>query len=80
MVDGITAVGVTDMPMDRWGIDILLSGSQKAFMLPPGLAFIALRARLAGDRERQAAALLLRPEASATICTRTPPPTRRRST
>src|SRR5262249_34959354 len=42
MVDGITAVGVTEMPMDRWGIDILVSGSQKAFMLPPGLAFIAL--------------------------------------
>jgi aspartate aminotransferase-like enzyme len=45
VVDGITAVGVTDMPMDRWGIDILLSGSQKAFMLPPGLAFIALSER-----------------------------------
>lgn len=45
IVDGITAVGVTDMPMDRWGIDILISGSQKAFMLPPGLAFIALSER-----------------------------------
>jgi aspartate aminotransferase-like enzyme len=45
MVDGITAVGVTDMPMDAWGIDVLVSGSQKAFMLPPGLAFIALSER-----------------------------------
>ncbi|MFM7141898.1 MAG: pyridoxal-phosphate-dependent aminotransferase family protein [Alphaproteobacteria bacterium] len=45
MVDGITAVGVTDVPMDRWGIDVLVSGSQKAFMLPPGLAFIALSDR-----------------------------------
>ncbi|MBM4243167.1 MAG: alanine--glyoxylate aminotransferase family protein [Deltaproteobacteria bacterium] len=45
MVDGITAVGVTDMPMDRWGIDVLVSGSQKAFMLPPGLAFIAFSER-----------------------------------
>lgn len=45
MVDGITAVGVTDVPMDRWGIDVLVSGSQKAFMLPPGLAFIALSGR-----------------------------------
>jgi len=45
MVDGITAVGVTDIPMDRWGIDVLVSGSQKAFMLPPGLAFIALSER-----------------------------------
>ena len=41
IVDGITAVGVTDMPMDRMGIDVLVSGSQKAFMLPPGLAFVA---------------------------------------
>ena len=42
IVDGITAVGVTDIPMDDWGIDILVSGSQKAFMLPPGLAFAAM--------------------------------------
>ncbi len=41
IVDGITSVGVVDMPMDRTGIDILVSGSQKAFMLPPGLAFVA---------------------------------------
>lgn len=41
IVDGITAVGVVDMPMDEWGIDVLLTGSQKAMMLPPGLAFIA---------------------------------------
>ncbi len=45
VVDGITAVGVTELPMDRWGIDVLISGSQKAFMLPPGLAFIALSER-----------------------------------
>ncbi|MBI1912900.1 MAG: alanine--glyoxylate aminotransferase family protein [Deltaproteobacteria bacterium] len=42
IVDGITAVGVFDLPMDEWGIDVLVSGSQKAFMLPPGLAFAAL--------------------------------------
>ena len=42
VVDGITAVGVSDMPMDEWGIDVLLTGSQKALMLPPGLAMIAL--------------------------------------
>jgi len=54
MVDGITAVGVTDVPMDRWGIDVLVSGSQKAFMLPPGLAFIALsdRAWAAAEKAR----------------------------
>lgn len=38
VVDGITAVGVFDVAMDRDGIDILLTGSQKALMLPPGLA------------------------------------------
>lgn len=42
VVDGITAVGVSDLSMDETGIDVLISGSQKAFMLPPGLAFIAL--------------------------------------
>lgn len=45
VVDGITAVGVYDLPMDRWGVDVLVTGSQKALMLPPGLAFIALSER-----------------------------------
>ena len=42
VVDGITSVGVMDLPMDDIGVDVMISGSQKAFMLPPGLAFIAL--------------------------------------
>ncbi|MDQ6950926.1 MAG: alanine--glyoxylate aminotransferase family protein [Mariprofundales bacterium] len=41
VVDAITALGVIDMPMDDWGLDVVISGSQKAFMLPPGLAMIA---------------------------------------
>ncbi len=45
VVDGITAVGVYELPMDRWGIDVLITGSQKALMLPPGLALIALSPR-----------------------------------
>ena len=40
--DAITACGVFDLPMDRWGIDVLMTGSQKALMIPPGLAFISL--------------------------------------
>ncbi len=40
--DAITACGVFDLPMDDWGIDVLITGSQKALMLPPGLAMIAL--------------------------------------
>jgi aspartate aminotransferase-like enzyme len=42
VVDAITALGVIDLPMDAWGIDVLITGSQKALMLPPGLACIAL--------------------------------------
>ena len=44
-VDGITAVGVWSVPMDELGIDCLVCGSQKALMLPPGLATIALSPR-----------------------------------
>jgi aspartate aminotransferase-like enzyme len=39
VVDGITGIGVFDLPMDAWNIDVLVGGSQKALMLPPGLAF-----------------------------------------
>lgn len=42
IVDGITAIGVFDIKTDEWGLDVVVSGSQKAFMLPPGLAFITL--------------------------------------
>jgi aspartate aminotransferase-like enzyme len=42
VVDGISGVGVHDLPMDRWGIDVMVSGSQKSWNLPPGLAFVAL--------------------------------------
>ncbi|MGH7786976.1 MAG: pyridoxal-phosphate-dependent aminotransferase family protein [Candidatus Binatia bacterium] len=45
VVDGITAVGVYDIPMDAWGVDVLITGSQKALMLPPGVALIALSQR-----------------------------------
>jgi aspartate aminotransferase-like enzyme len=43
--DAITAAGVMNLPMDEWGIDVLITGSQKAFMIPPGLAMIALSER-----------------------------------
>jgi len=45
VVDAITAIGVYDLPMDAWGLDVVISGSQKAFMMPPGLAFLALSDR-----------------------------------
>ncbi len=42
MVDGITAVGVWDISPERDDIDVLVTGSQKALMLPPGLGFVTL--------------------------------------
>ena len=42
VVDGITGVGVFELPADAWNIDILVGGSQKALMLPPGLAFASV--------------------------------------
>ena len=41
-VDGISGVGAMECRTDAWGVDILCVGSQKALMLPPGLAFIAV--------------------------------------
>jgi serine---pyruvate transaminase len=45
MVDGITSVGALPFRMDEWGVDVAITGSQKALMLPPGLGFVALSAR-----------------------------------
>ncbi|MFH2068921.1 MAG: alanine--glyoxylate aminotransferase family protein [Candidatus Omnitrophota bacterium] len=42
VVDGISSLGATECRTDEWGIDVMISASQKAFMLPPGLAFISL--------------------------------------
>jgi aspartate aminotransferase-like enzyme len=42
IVDAITGIGVFNIPTDEWGLDVVISGSQKALMLPPGLSFAAL--------------------------------------
>ncbi len=42
VVDAISALGVYDLKTDDWHIDVLVSGSQKALMLPPGLAFASV--------------------------------------
>lgn len=42
VVDAITALGVFDIQTDAWGIDVVVTGSQKALMLPPGLAFVSV--------------------------------------
>lgn len=41
VVDAITALGVLDLKTDAWGLDVVITGSQKALMLPPGLAFVS---------------------------------------
>lgn len=45
VVDAITGLLAHPLPMDEWGADAVIGGSQKAFMLPPGLAFIGLSER-----------------------------------
>jgi len=57
VADGITAVGAIPVKMDEWGVDVVVSGSQKGFMCPPGLSFIACSRRAwqaveAGDLPR----------------------------
>lgn len=45
IVDGITSVGAMKCQMDEWGLDIVVTGSQKGLMIPPGLAHIAVGKR-----------------------------------
>jgi aspartate aminotransferase-like enzyme len=46
LVDGVTSIGAMPVEMDAWGIDFLLTGSQKALALPPGIAMAAASPRL----------------------------------
>ncbi len=41
VVDAITGLGTMPLDIDGWGLDVVIGGSQKAFMIPPGLAFVA---------------------------------------
>ena len=45
MVDCVSGLGALEFQMDAWGVDVALSGSQKAFMIPPGLGFMAFSDR-----------------------------------
>ncbi len=42
VVDAVSSLGIADLPMDAWGVDLVVAGSQKGLMLPPGLGFCAL--------------------------------------
>ena len=45
LADCVTSLGATNVPMDDWGLDVVASGAQKGYMLPPGLSFVAMSAR-----------------------------------
>jgi aspartate aminotransferase-like enzyme len=45
VVDAITGLGTTHFDVDAWGIDVIIGGSQKALMIPPGLAYCAISER-----------------------------------
>jgi aspartate aminotransferase-like enzyme len=42
VVDAISGLGATDLPTDAWHVDVCVAGSQKALMIPPGLAYVAV--------------------------------------
>jgi aspartate aminotransferase-like enzyme len=45
MVDTVTSLGACNVPVDAWGLDVVASGSQKGYMMPPGLGFVAVSDR-----------------------------------
>jgi aspartate aminotransferase-like enzyme len=45
VVDAITGIGTMPLDIEGWGLDIVVGGSQKAFMVPPGLAFLAISSK-----------------------------------
>ncbi len=45
IADCVTSLGACNVPMDEWGLDVVASGSQKGYMLPPGLSFVAMSDR-----------------------------------
>ncbi|WP_320673745.1 alanine--glyoxylate aminotransferase family protein [Prochlorococcus sp. MIT 1341] len=45
IVDCVTSLGACNVPMDEWELDVVASGSQKGYMIPPGLSFVAMSKR-----------------------------------
>ena len=54
IVDAITGIGTMPLDIDGWGLDVVVSGSQKSFMIPPGLAFLSIskKAWAAADQSK----------------------------
>jgi aspartate aminotransferase-like enzyme len=51
VVDAITGLGTMPLDIDGWGLDVVVGGSQKAFMIPPGLAFLSVSQKAWGLAE-----------------------------
>ncbi|MEM0980474.1 MAG: alanine--glyoxylate aminotransferase family protein [Cyanobacteria bacterium P01_H01_bin.58] len=45
LVDAVTSLGACNVPIDEWGLDVVASGSQKGYMVPPGMGFVVLSDR-----------------------------------
>ncbi len=45
IVDAVTSLGAVNLPIDQWGLDVVGSGSQKAYMIPPGLGFVSVSSK-----------------------------------
>jgi aspartate aminotransferase-like enzyme len=52
VVDAVSSLGIADLPMDAWGVDVVVSASQKGLMLPPGLGLLALSDKAWGAAAR----------------------------
>ncbi len=52
VVDGISGLGATPCPVDEWGVDVMVAGSQKSFMIPPGLAYLSFSSKAWGLVEK----------------------------
>ena len=59
VVDAITGLGTMPLDIDGWGLDVVIGGSQKAFMIPPGLAFLSISPKAWKFAETANAAALL---------------------
>src|SRR5207245_9802420 len=42
VVDGVSSIGSIDLPVDRWGVDVAITASQKGWMLPPGVTMVSV--------------------------------------
>lgn len=51
-VDAVTSIGASPFPVDEWEADLVFSGSQKGFMVPPGLSFLAVSDKAMNAHER----------------------------